>query len=429
MRLWLGFVVIAACSPLSWAVELEDADSATVLIALFDESAEYIGLGSGFFVTDEGHVLTNAHVVKDPNVHEIRIFGKSMPKNGDSARTIWVIPEHDIAVLKTTKPINVKPLRLMSQNVTKGENVWALGYPGKQINNMTIFGESFDKLDATLTTGIASRIFDGSTSGSGKKYPIIQHTASISPGNSGGPLLDECGRVIGINTATTSGQEDVDDTDFFAIGSKGILELINARIVGLTHSEECNLEPAVLAEPQTSELTPEEGKDQSQTSTPVDPSSEINKSFLWLIAILAALAASYRYYRGLSPATSLPLKPLQKKHTTAENVQPEQIALRMSGFDERGSPVSFAFRSPNPNERQDSIIGRTRDFSDHKIENNDISRAHAQVKVDHNTCQIRDLGSTNGTKLNGTKLVPFKYTNIKFGDEILLATCILAVTP
>ena len=56
MRLWLGFVVMSACSPLSWAVEFEDADSATVLIALFDESAKYIGLVSGFFVTDEGHV-------------------------------------------------------------------------------------------------------------------------------------------------------------------------------------------------------------------------------------------------------------------------------------------------------------------------------------------------------------------------------------
>ena len=433
MRVLVVVLLLVFGTPLSWAVEIDDVDSATVLILVYDKSGEPLGLGSGLFVTNMGHVLTNAHVVEDSDIGSIRIFGKSMPRNGEEARTVWVIPDHDAAILKTKKPSKVKPLSLLSGNPRKGENVWALGYPGTQLDNMEIFEELGGELDATLTSGIVSRIFDGSMVKGGSKYPIVQHTAAFSPGNSGGPLVDECGTVVGINTAYTKGDKDVDDTDFFAIGSGGLLKLLSPRIVGLTSIKKCNIEDLKKLEPQLEEPDSLEAED-PETPLKIEsapPPSSTSESLIWLLFVLLALGIGYLYIRKDpmgSSQTSPPLQPRSTSQGKKPIVARGKQLFRMSGFDERGAPVSFAFEARPPYSDRGGIIGRSLDFADFKIAHKNISRAHLQVKLTKTSCFVRDLGSANGTSVNEVNLRPFEYVKVSFGDEICIATCTLTIT-
>lgn len=144
------------------------------------------GAGSGFVWDDEGHIVTNFHVIasgdsflisfhNDPTQYEATLVGAE--------------PRRDVAVLKLKdKPKNLKPVKIgTSQNLKIGQKAMAIGNP---------FG-----LDHTITAGIISatnRKIDGI--GNVKIPGMIQTDASINPGNSGGPLFDSGGNVIGMNT-------------------------------------------------------------------------------------------------------------------------------------------------------------------------------------------------------------------------------------
>jgi S1-C subfamily serine protease len=155
--------------------------------------------GSGFVVDEQGHILTNAHVVEGADSVEVSFdeSGTSMP-----AEVKGVDTSTDLAVLKVD-PSDVKggvtPVPLGdSSEAEVGDPVIAIGNP---------FGYS-----RTVTTGIVSGLQRQIQAPNGFTIPdVIQTDASINPGNSGGPLLDGNGRVIGINSqiATGGGQGSV----------------------------------------------------------------------------------------------------------------------------------------------------------------------------------------------------------------------------
>lgn len=151
------------------------------------------GAGSGFVWNDQGHIVTNFHVVAGGNSFVVTFHND--PKQY-KATIVGTAPEKDIAVLK----LDEKPSKLISvqagtsKDLLVGQYSFAIGSP---------FG-----LDYTLTTGVISalgRKIDGI--GGVKINDMIQTDAAINMGNSGGPLLDSSGQLIGMNTVifSTSG--------------------------------------------------------------------------------------------------------------------------------------------------------------------------------------------------------------------------------
>jgi S1-C subfamily serine protease len=147
------------------------------------------GTGSGFIWDQDGHIVTNFHVVQMGNRARVTLNdGTSYP-----AKIVGTAPDKDIAVLRITAPAQkLLPLPVgKSAELLVGQKVLAIGNP---------FG-----LDQTLTTGVISGLGREIKSVTQRSiFDVIQTDASINPGNSGGPLLDSAGRLIGINTAIYS---------------------------------------------------------------------------------------------------------------------------------------------------------------------------------------------------------------------------------
>ncbi len=149
-----------------------------------DEALVQNSLGSGVIVTNEGHIITNNHVVDQVDEIEVQLSDGRTRK----ARLIGADAELDLAVLKMDEP-GVKPLKLGDSDAMQaGDFVLAVGNP---------FG-----FEETVTDGIiSSKGRPNRVDGFGD---FLQTNAAINPGNSGGPLINLRGEVIGINTAIIS---------------------------------------------------------------------------------------------------------------------------------------------------------------------------------------------------------------------------------
>ena len=143
------------------------------------------GTGSGFVWDKEGRVVTNFHVIQAARRRELRGSGRAQLVGGSQ--------EKDLAVLSIGAPKGkLQPIDLgTSHDLQVGQNAFAIGNP---------FG-----LDQSLTKGIISALGRELKSDSPRPLKnVIQTDAAVNPGNSGGPLLDSAGRLIGVNTAIYS---------------------------------------------------------------------------------------------------------------------------------------------------------------------------------------------------------------------------------
>lgn len=147
------------------------------------------GTGSGFIWDTVGHVVTNFHVIQGASEATIKLAdGRDY-----RASLVGVSPSHDLAVLRiVVDHKRPQPVPLgSSADLQVGQKVFAIGNP---------FG-----LDWTLTSGIVSALNRSFTTDSGATIEhLIQTDAAVNPGNSGGPLLDSAGRLVGITTAIYS---------------------------------------------------------------------------------------------------------------------------------------------------------------------------------------------------------------------------------
>ena len=160
-----------------------------------DEELVQNSLGSGVIVTNEGHIITNNHVVTDRQGRPVdQIEVQLSDGRTKKARLVGADEQVDLAVLKIDEP-GVKPLKLAdSDSVQPGDSVLAIGNP---------LG-----FDETVTDGIISS--KGRPNRSDFFAELLQTNAAINPGNSGGPLINLHGEVIGINTviaSTTGGSQ------------------------------------------------------------------------------------------------------------------------------------------------------------------------------------------------------------------------------
>ncbi len=154
-------------------------------IITYDKKGKEIALGSGFVYSEDGRIVTNYHVMEKGYSAKVAVNGQ----NYEVEKVLAYDKEIDVAVLKVSAK-KLSSITISNRTVQTGEIVYAMG--------------SSQGLTATISNGIvthAERDMDG--------VLCVQHNAAISSGNSGGPLLNEYGEVIGINTFTLKDSQNL----------------------------------------------------------------------------------------------------------------------------------------------------------------------------------------------------------------------------
>jgi S1-C subfamily serine protease len=174
--------------------------STAVAFDFFYGAVPQQGQGSGFILDKQGHILTNNHVIDNAQRVEVTLSDKHKYK----ATVVGVDKNHDLALLQINNVPNLQPATLSdSLNLTVGQRVYAIGNP---------FG-----LSGTMTRGIISAIRSIRGPQNNPIEDAIQTDAAVNPGNSGGPLLNSKGEVIGITTLIANNGADQSSGIGFAI--------------------------------------------------------------------------------------------------------------------------------------------------------------------------------------------------------------------
>ncbi|MES2022797.1 MAG: serine protease [Pseudomonadota bacterium] len=183
-----------------------------VTIAIVEDEVVGFGHGSGFAVAPN-RIVTNAHVVELLTRYPGNVVIGIVPSEGSKSyqgKVIAIDAVHDLALIEFSGA-PLPPVALYTGPISEGGMVTALGYPGNvDLATARSAVDYIHPLSPIRTEGV----FSGRRQMSGTD--VLLHTAGIARGNSGGPLLDPCGRVIGVNSAITRGEEG--DSSFgFAI--------------------------------------------------------------------------------------------------------------------------------------------------------------------------------------------------------------------
>lgn len=228
-RLAALLACLALFGPLAARADPADIDAAArgvVRVIIVEKDGDQlvpVSHGTGFAVTPE-RVVTNSHVVQqaqqDPNLY-IGI----VPSDGGEAvygRLVAVSPRNDLALVATTKAMHLPPLTISGNPSTESGAVVAVGYPqnvdrAQGLNMADLFrAQPPVESSGSLAGRRPSREFD-----------TLLHTAPIARGSSGGPLLDPCGRVLGVNSFGAE-SEGADAGFYFAITTRELLPFLRA---------------------------------------------------------------------------------------------------------------------------------------------------------------------------------------------------------
>jgi len=192
-----------------------------VLAARDGNKVAFVGHGSGFVVAPD-KIVTNAHVVEIARQESSVVIGIIPSQGGKSygGRILAYSPSNDLALLQLQDGGRLPAMTVFGGSVADGADVVAIGYPGSVDRAQ---GLNLDDM-ITPMSPVKTR---GTVSGgrSTKQFDTLLHTAPVASGNSGGPLIDNCGRVLGVNSFGSI--SDGNDAEFgFAVSAREILNFL-----------------------------------------------------------------------------------------------------------------------------------------------------------------------------------------------------------
>jgi hypothetical protein len=236
MKRYLALALVLAAVPAPAQDNLDVAAAGrsvvrVVVVGMEEGEATGVGTGSGVAIAPD-KILTNAHVLADAAEGDA-IIG-IVPSEGRkrfTGRLIAFEPQRDLALVQILDG-KVEPATIASGPVPDGAPVAAVGYPYSVDRARELSAEGFVTPQAPVKSW--GRVSSGASS---QRFDTVLHDAAIGRGNSGGPLVDACGRVVGINSFVTN-SEGIDAVFGFAVSARELLPFlrdagVKPRVTGL----------------------------------------------------------------------------------------------------------------------------------------------------------------------------------------------------
>jgi S1-C subfamily serine protease len=225
-----------------------------IIVEVESDQVIPVSHGTGFAVSAE-RIVTNAHVVQDKLDDDDLAIG-IVPADGGEAvfgRLVSVSQRNDLALIETTSPMHLAPLTIAGDTSADSGAVTALGYPMNVDRAQGLStGDIFRAQPPVKSSGFLSGRRPT------REFDSLLHTAPIARGSSGGPLLDDCGRVLGVNSF--GAESDGSDAEFyFAVSSRELLPFLRAngvtpRVNGAPCRSLAELEEAERARAEQAQL-------------------------------------------------------------------------------------------------------------------------------------------------------------------------------
>jgi V8-like Glu-specific endopeptidase len=295
----------AETPPQANALEAAERSVVRIISLSFDTEGQIVDAraGSGFFVAP-GEVITNNHVIAAADAASaVRVFvipERDAGQKGVIASHSRTWPAADLAILDVAG-IAAPPLAVTTAIPEKDATVHALGYPAitDEMRNLPI-AQILAPGEPYVTPGAVALVTH--TAPGGAEFDTIFHTAPINPGNSGGPLIDACGRVIGVNAwegaqASDSGAaESTFQGQFAAVASDVLARFLAAQFVNVAiDPAPCAppLDPAIEARLAAAEAAiAAEARLRAQAEAALADRSERDRAIAIAVAVLLVLAGT-----------------------------------------------------------------------------------------------------------------------------------------
>ena len=171
--------VVFVCKKVKAKVIIDEGTNKKKIVKVLDDKI-FTGSGTAFFISDEGHLITNHHVVNYCNITKVNYFGKS-----GTAKILAYDRVNDLALLETDI-IPKDKFDISNRDPKLLDDIYVAGYP---------FGKAVSS-SVKVTKGVVSAL-----TGSQDNYALVQIDAAIQPGNSGGPIVNTSGNVVGVAVA------------------------------------------------------------------------------------------------------------------------------------------------------------------------------------------------------------------------------------
>ncbi len=440
-----------------------------VRVTYFDDLNKPTDLFSGTgFLVNENTVLTCNHVVtmSVEDMEELAVaFNKTVPEF-QSRLKIRITVSRDVtvdaAVIKASEEMDFAILRLneslrgkkaltirSSETVEQTEHVYSIGYP--DISSTSQSFNTYTSDDATITEGVVNK--NGAYFGSNTNY--LQTSCNLDSGNSGGPMVDENGYVIGISAGYI---KDESTEYYYAVAIDQVVDILTSLGIPFTSADAAPVDAVV---PQESEPAPTTVPTDAPTDAPVseptlppivlptepvsvsEPDSGPDLTMILIIAsiaivvivvIVVVVVAGGKKKGKSASASSAPIPPsnsFEPASTTPVQGVGETTVLNGGSAGEttvlshnvNGGTLIRKRTGETVNVNTESfIIGREpKDVNYCIADNTAVSRVHAKLTVRGGVVYLSNLTEKNGTFVNSTKVLRGQEVALKNGDRITLA--------
>ena len=362
--------------------------------------------GTAFCINSDGYFLTNAHVVDG-----VKSVFAIMSSNKYDVKVIKKFDDVDLAILKIENT-GLKPLTFANRdNINVTDRVSSIGFPAAADKN-----DDLDELTTvTINSGIIGKFSKINLSiknrKTTKRHPVVQHDAAVNHGNSGGPLVNECGHVVGVNVQKGLSYNRSD------------AQIIAGDVVqGIFYAIDVDIAKRVLKESHIGFLETGSGCTLGGTSMSVNDRKYfiIAGILLLLLAIWSIIFYTQEKKKKNSAVDESALSRLISRKMGNHNHQ-ETPQVNVNNTTVQLRPV--AGNLPVFNITQiESTVGRSRSVSLH-LDDAQVSGKHLTLFLnEQGSVMVKDLGSTNGTYIEGRKLKPNQAYILNRGERLVIGS-------